>query len=221
MTQPSAVGPCAGWFGKIPSLGDFVQRNLPPSFVEPWDAWLSQELSHSQRALGEHWAESWRHAPAWCFCLGAGVLDQRSWQGLLLPSLDRVGREFPLTIAVSAGPHAARHRPAGWWTVLLTIGRRALEPAGSADELDEALAALMVDRAILPGGDADASPERESDACAPGSGAGSAWWRAGAVADRGDARRVLLAGLPRGREFLALLEVSDPAPGSAGTGPRC
>ena len=40
-----------GWFGKIPALGDFVTRHLPPSFVQPWDEWLSAELSEARLLL--------------------------------------------------------------------------------------------------------------------------------------------------------------------------
>ena len=33
-----------GWYGKLPASGDFATRRLPPSFIEPWDAWLNAML---------------------------------------------------------------------------------------------------------------------------------------------------------------------------------
>jgi len=54
-----------GWFGKIPALGDFVTRHLPPSFVQPWDEWLSAELSEARLLLADTWAETYQQAVAW------------------------------------------------------------------------------------------------------------------------------------------------------------
>ena len=34
-----------GWYGKLPALGDFASRRLPPEFVEPWDRWLAAGLA--------------------------------------------------------------------------------------------------------------------------------------------------------------------------------
>ena len=35
MTDAQTLIP--GWYGKIPSLGDFASRRLPQSFVAAWD----------------------------------------------------------------------------------------------------------------------------------------------------------------------------------------
>jgi type VI secretion system protein ImpM len=37
--------------------------------------------------------------PVWRFILSGGLCDEQPWCGLLMPSVDRVGRYFPLTIA--------------------------------------------------------------------------------------------------------------------------
>ncbi|OGI58559.1 MAG: type VI secretion-associated protein, partial [Candidatus Muproteobacteria bacterium RBG_19FT_COMBO_61_10] len=29
-----------GVYGKLPTHGDFIQRNLPSAFVRQWDVWL-------------------------------------------------------------------------------------------------------------------------------------------------------------------------------------
>ena len=33
-----------GFFGKIPATGDFVAANLPRTFIDRWDRWISMEL---------------------------------------------------------------------------------------------------------------------------------------------------------------------------------
>jgi type VI secretion system protein ImpM len=133
-----------GWFGKIPALGDFATRRLPLSFVEPWDRWLSQELATAQARLGDAWCARYRHAPVICFIVDTGVLDANAWQGILVPSFDRVGREFPLTITRSHTQIPSRP----WWSSLVGVGKRVLEPGFSANDLDAALTAIRDDASI-------------------------------------------------------------------------
>jgi len=96
---PLAPMPCVGWFGKIPSVGDFVTRRLPPGFVKPWDQWLQSGMSESRRRMGERWVDVYLTFPVWRFLLPVGVLGSTAWTGVLMPSVDRVGRYFPLTLA--------------------------------------------------------------------------------------------------------------------------
>ena len=95
---PGAVT-VAGFFGKLPARGDFVRAGLPRSFTDPWDAWLRQVLPASRRILGEAWEPAWLEAPVWRFALPPGVCGPEPVTGLWLPSVDRVGRYFPLTLA--------------------------------------------------------------------------------------------------------------------------
>lgn len=88
----------AGWYGKLPALGDFAQRRLEQDFITGWDAWLQGGIIESQRILGAEWLATYLRAPVWRFVLASGVLGARSWSGILLPSVDRVGRYFPLTV---------------------------------------------------------------------------------------------------------------------------
>ena len=94
----SAVAP--GWYGKLPSLGDFASRRLPPLFLEPWDRWLAAGLA-AWRESDEGWLQAFLAAPTWRFALGRGVPFEQSpgYAGVLMPSVDRVGRYFPLTVA--------------------------------------------------------------------------------------------------------------------------
>jgi type VI secretion system protein ImpM len=90
-----------GYFGKIPALGDFVQGRLPRGFREVWDPWLQAGLSESRAALGAGWLDRYGVAPIWRFALGPGLAGAAAAAGLMMPSQDRVGRFFPLTLVIA------------------------------------------------------------------------------------------------------------------------
>ncbi|HEY6642856.1 type VI secretion system-associated protein TagF [Povalibacter sp.] len=87
-----------GWFGKLPSHGDFLQRRAPQAFVNAWDPWLQECIAQSREQLGHGWLDVYLTSPVWRFFLSGGVVSASSYAGILLPSVDRVGRYFPLTI---------------------------------------------------------------------------------------------------------------------------
>ncbi|MBK5964737.1 type VI secretion-associated protein [Thiocystis minor] len=94
-----------GFYGKLPEHGDFLTRRLPAEFVQPWDLWLRESLANSQAQLGDDWLDIYLTSPLWRFVLTPGIVGQNAWAGVLMPSVDRVGRYFPLTLAcpLSAG----------------------------------------------------------------------------------------------------------------------
>ncbi|HEX8592997.1 MAG TPA: type VI secretion system-associated protein TagF [Pseudomonas sp.] len=95
-----------GFFGKVTSHGDFVVRRLPHGFVQPWDAWLQNLLHASRGQLGQQWLGTYLSSPIWRFALAPGVCGDNAWAGLLMPSVDRVGRHFPLTLAARVADDA-------------------------------------------------------------------------------------------------------------------
>jgi type VI secretion system protein ImpM len=134
----------AGWYGKLPCLGDFASRRLPPEFITPWDAWLQRSIATSRQQLGETWLEIFLMSPMWRFALAPGVCGEHAYAGLLLPSVDKVGRYFPLTLAL---PISAEHADVvallgvqAWYAELEHIGLAALNVDYSPDALEAALA---------------------------------------------------------------------------------
>jgi type VI secretion system protein ImpM len=99
-----------GAFGKIPSMGDFFRIALPSAFVDPWDAWLQGSMVAARQGLGARWQDCYLSAPIWRFTLSAGLAGPLPVTGVLMPSIDRVGRQFPLTLArtVAGDPAALR-----------------------------------------------------------------------------------------------------------------
>jgi type VI secretion system protein ImpM len=87
-----------GLFGKLPSHGDFIRRRVSDQFIDAWDGWLRQCLSKSQAALGDRWVDVFLTSPAWRFVAAARACGPSPVIGLMVPSVDRVGRFFPLTL---------------------------------------------------------------------------------------------------------------------------
>jgi type VI secretion system ImpM family protein len=87
-----------GLYGKLPSHGDFLRRRVSDAFVDRWDAWLQGCMAASHSALGERWLDVYLTSPAWRFVCAAGTCGPAPVIGLMVPSVDRVGRYFPLTL---------------------------------------------------------------------------------------------------------------------------
>lgn len=119
-----------GVYGKLPCFGDFVVRRLPGEFTEIWDAWLQRGMAGLRDRLGGRWLEFYRVAPVWRFLLTPGIAGNTGWAGVLTPSVDRVGRYFPLTIAApvspSMDPPATLVGIAGWFDRIEPLARHAL-----------------------------------------------------------------------------------------------
>lgn len=88
-----------GAFGKIPALGDFLRLNLPGGFVRPWDDWMQTMLVGMRAHMGARWEGCYLSAPIWRFSLAPGLCGARAVSGILMASVDRVGRQYPLTLA--------------------------------------------------------------------------------------------------------------------------
>lgn len=103
MSEPIAQR-VAGFFGKLPARGDFIGRHLPKSFLDPWDAWLQTAIAQSRNQLAETWRECYCTSPIWRFALSAGSCGPVGYTGILMPSVDRVGRYYPLVITAPIAP---------------------------------------------------------------------------------------------------------------------
>lgn len=136
-----------GFYGKLPCRGDFLQRRAPLPFVEVWDAWLQQCMHASKEQLQDAWLDAYLTGPVWRFVLDAGVCGDSSYAGVLVPSVDRVGRYFPLTVVAQLG---AGHCPldvacgaSAWFEAAEALVLDALEAeALDIESFDEGVARL-------------------------------------------------------------------------------
>jgi type VI secretion system protein ImpM len=87
-----------GWFGKLPALGDFAHRRGNDRFNAMLDAWLQRALTASRAQLQDGWAHAYLGAPLWNFAFFPGVCGEELYAGVLMSSVDRVGRYFPLMV---------------------------------------------------------------------------------------------------------------------------
>jgi type VI secretion system protein ImpM len=144
----------AGWFGKMPLMGDFAQRRLPTGFVESCDAWLSAGMQTSRQQLGDSWLDVYLTGPIWRFGWAPGVIDTQWWFGTLMPSVDNVGRYFPLVVARSAAvaPESARALQglSDWYSRVAAASLDTLRPGASLEAFEAALAAAPAPIDELP-----------------------------------------------------------------------
>lgn len=162
-TAGPALREGAGCHGKLPALGDFVTRGLHGAGLERWDTWLQQLVSASRLALGPDWQAGWLRMPAWHFVLGPSVLTDEPCAGVLIPSVDKVGRSYPFSVLSPVRPDGV---PAAGWRA----GAEALAIEALGSGLDAALLQQRLDRIGCPSGEANPA-ER-----VPARGDSVFWW---------------------------------------------
>lgn len=219
-----------GWYGKLPGLGDFATRRLPPQFIALWDQWLQRSIEHSRQALGAAWLDTYLNSPIWRFALAPDVCGPERWTGLMMPSVDRVGRYFPLMIAVRLPPLPWSRVVAQeqWFDAIEQIALDCLHPTVRPDDVETRLHACPLpslggETAPLPAaqglarGDGAACPipagmpadrlllDVEREALASAFNGCSLWWtHAGADTPQVMA---LYGGLPDATRFAQMLAV--------------
>lgn len=98
---PTLPAPRVAWFGKLPGLGDFVGRRMPHAFGADWDYWLRCGLEQMRIEAPDQWVELFVQSPIWCF-VSPELATGKPACGVVAPSIDRVGRYYPLTIVAMA-----------------------------------------------------------------------------------------------------------------------
>ena len=109
-----------------------MQRRAPQGFVDAWDAWLQECLHVSRQHLAERWLDIYLTSPVWRFLLAEGVCGESAYAGVMLPSVDRVGRYFPLTLVAPLEPgscmlEAACGAGRAWFDAAEELALRALD----------------------------------------------------------------------------------------------
>lgn len=132
-----------GFFGKSPSQADFICLRLPSGFVHTWENWLQASLRTSQRVLGDAWLDLYLSSHIWRFVLPANVCDEGAWAGVLMPSVDREGHYFPLTLAGRIAPSLANgtllDQAVEWFDHLERVALTSLADGFDTAHLDEML----------------------------------------------------------------------------------
>jgi type VI secretion system protein ImpM len=178
-----------GFYGKIPARGDFVRAGLPRDFIDPWDCWLQQVMAESRALLGEDWLPAWMEAPIWRFRLRPGLCGALPALGVFMPSVDKAGRHFPLTLACVGETNATG---LGWLGQAEAVGLAALEHDLNPDQLTDRL----LPNAANSAGSAEAGPALPDGPCV--------WWTEGAP--RVAPTAFATSGLPDSARFARMLQ---------------
>jgi type VI secretion system protein ImpM len=132
-----------GFFGKLPSHGDFLTRRLSRGFTDPWDSWLQSVIASSREQLADNWLNIYLTSPLWRFALSPGLCGSQAWAGLLMPSVDRVGRYFPLTLAAPVMPDYALtslvSQASEWYEACESLALSSLEDQFDLETFDRSL----------------------------------------------------------------------------------
>ena len=135
-----------GMFGKLPAKRDFVALSAPREFLTVWERWVQSGISASRTQLGASWQDAFLRAPIWRFWIGAEVCGA-TVLGAFMPSVDGVGRYFPLTVFACAGegraiPPPELHPQDDWFAAAENFLLTSLEPETTFEALVAALDVL-------------------------------------------------------------------------------
>ncbi|NKN37373.1 type VI secretion system-associated protein TagF [Agrobacterium sp. a22-2] len=193
-----------GFFGKLPSHGDFVATGLSRHVQAAIDSWLQAGLQLMQEP-GTNWEKRFRAMPAWRFVIDRGLWAPAVIAGVIVASRDRVERSFPLVIAAQihdfSGDIRRLCRDDTWFVAIEGIA----ETSGlSSFDVGTFTASLKRLRSLRP---ADMDVHLSYNSAKPG----TRWWRI----DPQDrmVREFQTAGPPEPKDFLRLVgpETSSPS----------
>jgi type VI secretion system protein ImpM len=199
-----------GYFGKVSTLGDFVSRGLPDGLVAAWDAWLQQCVHASQQQLGAQWLDRYLTSPVWRFAIAPGILGPEGLGGVMMPSVDRVGRYFPLMIGATGAPPLLDwfHKHVDWYDAIEDLARASLDTGfGLAQFEGMSDPGVTVGAPVGPAGRtwrfalADDVGERVAAAALHGH---SLWWTEGSPGV--EPSMLVCAGMPHVQGFAAMLD---------------
>ncbi len=213
-----SMGP--GLFGKLPAFGDFLSRGLPHGFTKAWDGWLQDGIRASREMLGEAWLEIYLTSPLWHYALAPGGCGPDAMAGVLMPSVDRVGRYFPFTLACplpqGTGPFALRRTAGSWYAGAEELARAALQAGGEIDQLLADLERLgpppsapapsrsSLEQGLVAGLEGEQGEAALLGLLADLEPPGSLWWSEGSA--RVPPVMLAAAGLPPAGAFAAMLD---------------
>ena len=139
-------GGAVGLFGKLPARRDYVQHGVEPRLMRVIDPWLQSAVRESRCALGEAWLGRYLAAPIWRFWLGPGVCGTPVL-GALMPSVDGIGRYFPLCLLGAFNvPPPELDEQAEWFAAVEALMLAVLAEGGTYEALLAGLAALPLPR---------------------------------------------------------------------------
>lgn len=201
-----------GFFGKVPSHGDFISEGLDREFITRLDEWLRAGMHACADQYGARWSSVFSNAPPTRFISEIGVWGDAAYVGVLLPSRDRVGRRYPLVVLAQLTRFRLHPR-----TLYLDetwfMAAEALAETSMSEDFDMNRFTTAIKRLRLP------KPKEDDDAPVPTHNRDkptSLWWQIDAETRR--PKGVKLDGRPGTADFIKLFQDNklppEPAPRS-------
>lgn len=145
------------WFGKIPAIGDFCGAAMPQAVEFELDGWISDCLRNCEQLFGQEWLQLYFNAPMSGFYWPPGVcksLGQNHAVGILMPSVDKAGRAYPLIVLQLLEPQPNPEQTEAslqqWLMKVHAICSQTLEDDWPPEALNQALSELppLAQRAV-------------------------------------------------------------------------
>lgn len=122
-----------GVYGKLPSHPDFVSESIRSEISNELYDWAQKMIYHGRDQMTEAgWLSAYLVSPIWRMCVPPSAERDGSWIGIMMPSVDAVGRYFPLFMTFEIDP---KHINVEWlfkeadslFLILEGVGLRALQ----------------------------------------------------------------------------------------------
>jgi len=91
------AGLAIGIYGKLPSHADFVSADIDSELTAELYDWMQKVIFQSKGVMGDNdWLTAYLVSPIWRFYLPATEQRKHAVTGVMSPSVDSVGRYFPI-----------------------------------------------------------------------------------------------------------------------------
>lgn len=126
-----------GYYGKLPLSAEFIRCQASGAEIDELDQWLREGMYHAKSCLGSSWSTDFAQADQWGF-LYLPRDKGRFLTGMLKPSQDKAGREFPFLLYLLLGREEFREIP---WSAPMHFkeffehGHRVLSDVGAESDL--------------------------------------------------------------------------------------
>lgn len=129
----------AGYAGKLPAYGDFVEGGGSVRARQDWSAWAERGLAAARDRVGGGFPDIFLTSPIWRFAVADGVFGAAPVAGVFCPSMDKVGRLFPFSVVVDlpqgVSPMAACAALGPWFDQMEAAVLAALDASATLEGL--------------------------------------------------------------------------------------
>ncbi|MCZ7447084.1 type VI secretion system-associated protein TagF [Agrobacterium rhizogenes] len=197
LTQTAAESDRIGFFGKLPSHGDFISDGLERELIGTFDDWMRSGMHACADMFAGRWPEIFSSSPPIRFIVESGIWGNSAYAGVLVPSADRVGRKYPLAIIAQLNGFR-RHPRTLYLDDTWFMAVEALAETSMTGDFDMSRFNASIKKLRLP------KPREEDDApeMVRSRTPTSLWWHIDPVSRR--ARGLKFDGKPKASDFLRL-----------------